>query len=221
MTRRHLLAHLLPALLPAVVLVPLLARAAEPPQLMLQIELRWVESSISGAALAGNKQGAVVVGTGGSVSPKGGKIVSTRPDDAGVGAVQRLMVLNGRSASALMNERKRVEWIDWGVEMRRGQMQPQAQSRSVWVERQTGVQLKVNWPGGAKPALLELRSLQPRDEAGREELISSLLVPLQQWVVIARDGVGPQASPPGVYSSRDAEPQLSRELQVRISPAPQ
>lgn len=213
MIKRDLLGLLLLGALPW-------AQAAEPPQVMLQIELRWVESSISAAALEGNKQGAVVVGTGGSVSPKGGKILSTRPDNAGVGQVQRLMVLNGRSASALMSEPRRMEWLDWGVESRQGQWQPKAQMRSVWVDRQTGVQLKVNWPGGAKPALLELRTLQPRGEVGTDELISSLLMPLEQWAVVAREGGNPQASQPGTFSSRDAEPQTSRELQVRISRSP-
>lgn len=211
---RRLLALLLLAVLP-------LAKAAEPPQQMLQVELRWVESSISAAALAGNRQGAVVVGTGGSVSPRGGQVLSTRPADAGVGPMQRLMVLNGRSASALMSEPRRLEYLDWGVQSRQGKLEPQAQSRSVWVERQTGVQLKVTWPGGARPALLELRTLLPRGEAGSEELISSLLVPLEHWTVVAREGGNPQPPPAGTYSSRDAEPQPSRELQVRISRAPE
>jgi len=207
------------ALLPLLALAPLLA--AEPPRQMLQVELRWVESSLSAAALAGNRQGAVVVGTGGSVSPRGGQVLSTRPVDAGVGPVQRLMVLNGHSASALMSEPRRLEYLDWGVQSRQGRLEPQAQARSVWVERQTGVQLKVLWPGGTQPALLELRTLQPRGEAGSEELISSLLVPLEHWTVVAREGASPQAPAPGTYSSRDAEPQASRELQLRIRRAPE
>lgn len=218
MIKRRDLAGLLTGLL--LLAGPPLARAAEPPQVMLQIELRWVESSMSGAALTGNKQGAVVVGTGGSVSPRGGKILSTRPDDAGVSPVQRLVVLNGRSASALVNQPRRIEMLDWGVESRRGQWQPQAQMRSVWVERQTGFQLKPSWPGGQQPVLLELRALLLRGEAGSEELVTTQLIPLEQWVTVAREGGNPRPSAPGTYSSRDAEPQASRELQVRISRAP-
>ncbi|MDM4768077.1 hypothetical protein [Pelomonas sp. SE-A7] len=209
------------ALLTALVMLPLVAQAAEPPQVMLQIELRWVETSLSGAALDASKRGAVVVGTGGSVSPAGGKIISTRPADAGVSPVQRLLVLNGRQASALVNQPRRMEMLDWGVERdRRGQWQPQAQMRSVWVDRQTGFQIKPSWPGGSQPVLLELRALLPRGEAGSEELVTTQLIPLDQWAVVAREGSNPQAPAAGTYSSRDAEPQTSRELQLRIVRAP-
>ena len=51
-------------------LLPVLSHAA-PPAVQLLVELRWVDSALPPSAQAGVRDGAVVVGTAGSVSPRG------------------------------------------------------------------------------------------------------------------------------------------------------
>ena len=64
-------------------------RAAEP-RVNLWVELRWVDSRVSQAAIAGLRDGAVVVGTGGAVSPRGAIVLSTEQQAAQGQLLQRL-----------------------------------------------------------------------------------------------------------------------------------
>jgi hypothetical protein len=218
-----------------------LARAAEPagPRQNLLVELRWVESQFSGAALAGVRQGAVVVGTAGSVSPKPAITLSTRrQEDEQSGQIQRVVVLNGYQASVLLSETQLLQWLDYGVELRdiRGagggegdRARIQAQTRSVPVERQRGFALTPQWPGGRQPVRVELRVLGsaeaqgpqgPQGQSAQTELLSTVQVPMGDWMTVARSGAATRAPQPGVISSSDAESQSSRELQLRITLAP-
>ncbi|WP_204280290.1 hypothetical protein, partial [Raoultella ornithinolytica] len=51
--------------------------AAAPPAVQLLVELRWVDSRLAPAAVAAVRDGAVVVGTAGSVSPRGPGVVTS------------------------------------------------------------------------------------------------------------------------------------------------
>jgi hypothetical protein len=212
-----------------------LARAAEPagPRQNLLVELRWVESQFSGAALAGVRQGAVVVGTAGSVSPKPAITLSTRrQEDEQSGQIQRVVVLNGYQASVLLSETQLLQWLDYGVELRdiRGagggegdRARIQAQTRSVPVERRRGFALTPQWPGGRQPVRVELRALGnagPQGQGAQTELLSTVQVPMGDWMTVARSGAATRTPQPGVISSSDAESQSSRELQLRITLAP-
>jgi hypothetical protein len=214
-----------------------LARAAEPagPRQNLLVELRWVESRLSGSALAGVREGAVVVGTAGSVSPRAQTGLSTRRLEDEGGQFQRVVVLNGYSASVLLSETQLLQWLDYGVEFR-GQSRVdgerariQAQTRSLPVERQRGFSLTPHWPGGRQPVRVELRALGSAGQQGQQgqqgqgaqtEILSTVQVPLGDWMTVARSGPAARAPQPGVISSSDAETQSSRELQLRVNLAP-
>lgn len=199
------------------------ALAAGPPQ-NLQVELRWVESSLSGAALAGVRDGAVVVGTAGSVSPRGGgTTLSTRRPGAGVEPAQRLLVLNGHAATVLLGEPQKLEWFDVAVPVTPGGApagRPLAVQRTQWVERQRGFTARVDWPGGQRPARVELRALTLETDAGQSELAATVEVPLDRWVTVARSGAEARRPERGVTSSGEAEGKTGRELQLRVSIAP-
>ena len=209
------------------------ARAAEPagPRQNLQVELRWVESAVSGAAIAGVRQGAVVVGTAGSVALRpGGLSLSTRRQEDEAAQIQRIVVLNGHAASILLSETELLQWLDYGVELRGsapGQVRLQAQSRSLPVERQRGFALTPHWPGGRQPVRVELRALGQPGQMGQmgqtgvqTELLSTVQLPLGDWLTVARSGAATRAPEPGVIRSSDAESQRSRELQLRVSLLP-
>ena len=73
-TRRLILSAASRVALPAALLgasAALMAPAhAQGPKQNLQVELRWVESELSGATVAGLRDGSTVVSTGGSVSAR-------------------------------------------------------------------------------------------------------------------------------------------------------
>jgi hypothetical protein len=213
------------------------AWAAEGPRQNLWVELRWVESSVSGAAVAGVREGAVVVGTAGSVSPRGAVELSTRRRDEGAEQVQRLLVLNGSSASLQLSEQTPVEWLDYGVQLElnangnAGQAQPgkaYALPRRSMVEQTRGFSVSPHWPGGSQPVRVELKAQDlapagPGAQAAvptRQQVLSTVQVPLGDWVTVARSGQGLQRQERGVISSRDAEARSLRELQLRVQLAP-
>ncbi len=221
-TRRHIV--LLGLLLTATV------GAAEPtgPRQNLLVELRWAESSVSGAAVAGVRQGGVVVGTAGSVSPRPGLTLSTRRQEAQGSQIQRVLVLNGYQASVLLSETELLQWLDYGIELRGGQMgggrerpRAHAQTHSLPVERQRGFVLTPSWPGGRQPVRVELRALGTAQQTGAQsELLSTVLVAMGDWLTVARSGAATRQPQAGVISSSDAEGQSNRELQLRVTLAP-
>lgn len=226
MHRRHL----------AVLLLSVLAApvgAAEGPRQNLWVELRWVESSLSGAAVAGVREGAVVVGTAGSYSPRGTVELGTRRRDEAGEQVQRLLVLNGHSASVQLSEMVPVEWLDYGVQadLAGGRAQPSkvlAAPRRSLVEQTRGFSVSVHWPGAQQPVRVELKAQDlspPSAESGdrpaaRQQILSTVQLPLGDWVTVARSGLALQRQERGVLSSRDAEARSQRELQLRVHVAP-
>lgn len=220
-TRRHLLV----ATAMLAVLRPL--QAAEGPRQNLLVELRWVESGVSGAVVAGMHQGAVVVGTAGSVSPRPGLSLSTRRQEDDVQQGQRLLVLNGYQASVLLAETELLQWLEPSVELRsvsgrHDRARIQVQPRSLPIERRRGFALTPHWPGGQQPVRVELRALAAGQDAqqAQMELLSTVQVALGEWVAVARSGATARRAEPGVISSSDAEDRRSRELQLRVSLAP-
>ena len=88
--------------------------AAEP-RVNLWVELRWVDSRVSQAAVAGVRDGAVVVGTGGSVSPRGALVLGTEQQSSQGQLFQRLTVLNGYAASVQLGDLVPLQWVEASV----------------------------------------------------------------------------------------------------------
>lgn len=232
MNRRRPLLLLAAALLTMTTTAAVAREPAALPRRNLRVELRWVESSLSGAALAGVREGAVVVGTSGSVSPRpGGVTLGTRALDAEPSPIERLLVLNGQSASVQLNEQQPLQWLEYGVELpaagRAGGSSGNsangarvyAAPRSTLVERQRGFSVSPRWPGGRAPVQLELRAMAP-DERGQAQVVTTVQLGLDEWLTVARSGSPPPRPQPGVLSTRDVEARPGRELQLRVSLAP-
>ncbi len=224
--RRHLL-----SLAGALALAPA-AWSAEP-RVNLWVELRWVDSRVSQAAVAGVRDGAVVVGTGGSVSPRGAVVLGTEQQASQGQLLQRLTVLNGYPASVQLGELVPLQWVDVSVPLAAagdGGTPPRdagrAQLRQGYVEQLRGFTLEPHWPGGREPVRVTLRAQDltptgaPGQPAARTQIESTALVPLDEWVTLARSGGQLRRTERGTLSSRDAEAVSSRELQVRIQAAP-
>lgn len=214
---------------------------AQGPRQNLEVELRWVESELSGTTVAGIRDGSTVVSTGGSVSPRGGVTLSTENREQRQQLFPRLLVLNGAQASFTMTESTPIQWVDVAVDRRSGQGQGDPRDRVVVVPRQgmaervRGIVVKPSWPGGRSPVNVEVRatdqaqmpqggaygtSLPESQQRPSTDVLSTIQAPLGAWVTIARTGSVATSAGRNVYSTRDAEVQKLRELQLRVDVAP-
>lgn len=209
-----------------------LAAAAERlPQRNLWVELRWVESTLSAAAAAGVRDGAVVVSTGGSYSPRGQVVLSTESGSR-IQALPRLLVLNGGTASVQLSESAPVQWLDYGIEADASTRGSPASGAKVYAVPRSGmatqgrlaVSVSPRWGGGQQPVQLKLSTQsQQAGEGGAQrqtEIVSSVQLPLGQWITVARSGGASAVPQRGTLSTRDAEPVTQRELQLRVDLAP-
>ncbi|UXH78866.1 hypothetical protein [Roseateles amylovorans] len=202
------------------------------PRQNLWIELRWVDQDLSAAAVAGARDGSVVVSTGGTVSSRGGVTISTQTRTQRQQSLPRLMVLNGQQASITLSEVTPIQWVDIGLERRPKEDRIQAVPRQGVAERSRSFSVKPQWPGGQQPVTVEVRTLDlapqlppgaAMDSAQRQDstsLLSTVQVAMGQWVTIARSGGVSVSADRNTYSTRDAEVQRLRELQLRVDVAP-
>ena len=224
------------------------------PRRNLWVEIRWVDSSLSNAALSGVRDAAVVVGTSGSVSPRGGVVLSTRSENSSSSQQmqQRLLVLNGSTARVRLSEQVPVQWVDYGLQldtgtaggMSAGSGPPSTGAGKVMVVPRSGSVEMVSefsvtpqWPGDRQPVRVSVQVQQGRAGSAGEPALpnnpptqaqaqqqmqvqSTVLLPLGEWLTIARSGQRAQTQERGTLSSRDAEGRVSRDLQIRVELAP-
>jgi len=198
------------------------------PAVNLIVELRWVNSAASPAALAAARDGAVVAGTAGSFSPRGAVVVGTE-GSAGqnIEGEQRLLVLNGHRASVQLSRSEPLQWVDTTVEIAPGAAV--GGPHRVYASPRQGEHLSrqsfavtARWPGGGQPVRVEFSAVgRPGGaEAQTTELQSTLLLPLNAWQTVARSGAANPGAGRATVSSGDAAAGTQRELQIRVSPAP-
>ncbi|KQV53103.1 hypothetical protein ASC95_10080 [Pelomonas sp. Root1217] len=191
--------------------------AAAPPAVPLIVELRWVDSNLPPAAQAAVRDGAVVVGTAGSISPRGAGVVTSTAAPAPQ-QIQRLTVLNGRRATLTLTTREPLQWVDAVVEIDPTTRTPQrvyASPRSAERHMTQSFTVTPNWPGGKAPVQVDF-DIDQHDHAFQ----STLQLPLDRWQTVARSGSVASPAPKGTLSSGDAAGRPERELQLRVSIQP-
>jgi hypothetical protein len=194
-------------------LLPALAHAA-PPAVQLLVEMRWVDSALAPSAQAGVRDGAVVAGTAGAVSPRGPGVVTSTVPAVSV-PTQRLLVQNGERASARLTTREPLQWVGTAVELsadgatRRIHASPRPQERQV----AQAFTVTPTWAGGNAPVRVTFDI-----EDGGNNYQSTLSLPMDRWQAAARTGGAPLTpAPRGTVSSHDSAGQPERELQMRVS----
>ena len=210
---------------------------AQGPKQNLQVEMRWVESELSGATVAGLRDGSTVVSTGGSVSARGGVSLSTENREQRQQLFPRLLVLNGSQASFTMTESTPIQWVDVALDRQQGEQRDRVVvvPRQGMAERVRGIVVRPRWPGGRSPVDVEVRAsdqaqmpqggaygttLPDGQQRPSTDVLSTVQAPLGIWVTIARTGSGSSRASRNTYSTRDAEVQKLRELQLRVDVAP-
>jgi hypothetical protein len=194
-----------------------LAQGAPLPALNLRAEVRWVDASQQRSRSAGGA-GSVSIGTGGVASGDAQVTLRASGREAEGEVLQQVLVLNGGSARVRLSQAVPLQWVE-GLQGPRGRAGVLRQS---WVEVATGVVLRPRWPGA--DALVELEVLAETpvaasegSAAARETIGTQVLVPLGEWVTLARSGTQQELRERGTVSTRDVERSSQRELQVRIS----
>lgn len=194
-----------------------LAQAA-PPQRNLSVEMRISDdSSDTGRDAAAGAS--VTIGSTGPLRDGGGVSVRSRSQQQGLGAVQRVLVLNGgraglRLAQGMTVDDTEVVWTPWG---------PGAAVRSQWIELVNGMEVSPRWPGGDAPVRLEIaaqsagRAPQNSGQALPPQLsvFTTVQVPLGEWVEVAQLHSRQSSVSRSGFSAATASRQ--RSLQVRVS----
>jgi hypothetical protein len=218
------------------------AGADSGPRRNLWVELRWVDTSLSNAALSGVREGAVVLGTAGSVSPRGGVALTTRRESSSNSqqVQQRVLVLNGSTARLRLSEQVPVQWMDFGLQVDTGATtaaRALAVPRSGAVEMLSEFSVSPQWPGGQQPVRVNVQVQQGRAPGAEGSSVplnpathpqasqstqvqSTISLPLGEWLTIARSGLRAESQERGTLSSRDAEGRASRDLQIKVELAP-
>ncbi|MFG6467421.1 hypothetical protein [Roseateles sp. BYS87W] len=218
MQRRSLLVWLAAAAC-AQVQAPAQAQAASRlPPVTLLVELRWVEQPLTGAAKAGVRDGAFVVGTGGTVSPRGAGVTVSSAPTAEPRVLHQLRVLNGQQARAQLISREPLQTVETVYDVA-----PDGKVRGAFAKPQTterrstqSFNVQATWVGEDTQVRV---SFSVQDD--RTALESTLDLPPGQWVTVARTGeAAPDAAPKGTLSSQDAARHTERELQLRVTVLP-
>ncbi len=203
----------------AALLAALAVQAAPPlPQRNLSVEMR-ISDDLSDTRRDAGAAAGVTIGSTGRVDAAGAATVRSSSRQQGLGAVQRVLVLNGGRASLRLAQGMTVDdtevvWTPWG---------PGAAVRSQWIELVNGMEVSPRWPGGDAPVLLEIaaqsagpatqnpaRALPPQLSA-----FTTVQVPLGEWVEVAQLHSRQSTVSRSGFSAATASRQ--RSLQVRVS----
>jgi hypothetical protein len=98
---------------------------------------------------------------------------------------------------------------------------------TVWTETATGFRVTPRWPGADAPVTLELSAEAgaPGGPVGaaapaptkQASVLTTVQIPLGEWVTVARSADGQRVDARGTLSSRSAEQRAERLLQVRVT----
>lgn len=161
-------------------LVPLAANAqAKLPARNLLVEWRAAD-----AVHEERGGGAVVLRSDGS-GTRAGVVVDSRSADRGSDVIQRVAVLNGRSA--IVHVSQAVPWQFVQAAGKHG-----VAMGTVWLESGRGLQVQPSWPGGSAPVTVDLQAdaanTSGAGDSQREQVRTTLQLPLNQWAVVAESG---------------------------------
>lgn len=104
-------------------------------------------------------------------------------------------------------------------------------SQTIWIDLGQGLNVRPRWRGGKAPVELELEAqsrqalggplgtsgLAPDGQIQRQEVSTTLAVPLGQWVVVAQSGRNQTRNMRGTVSTADLDDQGDEQLEVRVT----
>lgn len=213
-----------------------IAQTAAPPtrlpQRNLLVEVRQGDESQFSAEAGGLRSGAVTIGPDGKVQARAGVTIESRSRDASGSAVTQLRVLNGGQGMLAMGVSAPVVWYDV-VLTPQG---PAVIGRQGLQDTGRRVAVRPRWPGGSQPVTVEVSTEasaiagggipsryqfdgQPQPAAPIESagLLTTLQLPLGEWVTVASEAGSQAVRERGVVSSTSASRERRFVVQMRIT----
>ncbi|RZU01189.1 hypothetical protein [Rivibacter subsaxonicus] len=203
--------------LPAFIGLAALAQEPRLPLRNLLVEVRQGESARLGQQSAGIDSARVAIGSDGSVRGAADATLAARSQDSGAQAQQQLRVLNGGSASIGLGSSTPLQWLSW-VWTPGG---PKPVGTSLMVDTGRSVVVRPSWPGGDAPVTVELRSdassLGRDGSVARATTLSTVAVPLGQWITVARSSEAGQQTERGLLSTQSGSSSRDHVVQLRVT----
>lgn len=206
----------------------------------LLIELRQVDERSSEAGGVAVERGGVVLRSDGRSSVGLGGSAQVRSSRGAMSSVQQVRVLSGMSASVRLGQSVPLQlWQTW-LSPQGVQMGP----TTVFVEAGQGFAVRPRWPGGAAPVTVEVMSessqfAQPgmgsrweravaETRAARGEapppgtvessrVLTTLAVPLGQWVTLAESGTSTVREEHGLLSTGQLDATRGLRVEMRVT----
>lgn len=175
--------------------------------------------------------GALIVARDGTVSARAGVSVEARAGESSRDTVQQVRVLNGGRAAVRIGAQLPMHWIGW-VATSDG---PVAVLGSALVDTDRGFVVQPRWPGGAAPVTVEVLTAasalsggapsryapdgQPLPEGSVDQsgVLTTLQLPLGEWVTVASSGEARRIGERGGWSSQDAAVDRRQVVQLRVT----
>lgn len=205
-------------------------RDARLPLRNLLVEWRVQGQGQTRQTQGGIQTGRIVVDSRRGVITEASGNWSTVQTDGQTQSVQQLQVLNGGRARLFVGESK--PYLNWQWSMapqsQGGTLQApgavQVWAQTAWLDVGRGITVRPSWPGGRAPVTVELEAqvsqqqpYEPDGQVRRNEVLSTVAIPLGEWAVVARSGVRQQQRSAGSLSTRDLDDHQSEQLEIRIT----
>lgn len=198
----------------------------------LLVEVRHGEARHFEQRAAGVDGAGVAIASDGSVRGSAQVTLGESRSSGRGDATQQLTVLNGREAMLRVGATVPLQWLEWA-------WTPQGPaliggSQLVDVGRQVAV--RPSWPGGHAPVTVEVRTeaaalaaggMRPRyapdgqplpeGSVERADVLTTMQLPLGEWVTVARSGDDAAQTQRGTLSTRDVAGSRAHVVQMRVS----
>lgn len=220
------------------------AGASHLPQRNLLVSWRMQSDSEASRDSRGLQRGGVVVDTQGGMRAQGVITYgSAQAQASGQGEMQVLVLNGGQARLSLGQQRPYTQW-QWlaGLQAPTSQLATASQptpiapnlqvfSTTTWVDTGQGLRVRPSW-GGGKAVTLELDTQTDVSNASRGLLSggaeqqlpperlqaqTTLQLPMDQWVTVARTGGQQSRSQQGSWSTSEAAQDGNTVLQVKVS----
>ena len=190
----------------------------------LLVELRQTDELSAAGQSAGVSGGAVVIGSDGQVGANVGIGAQARSRDASRDMVQQLRVLNGGQASVRLARSMPLQFLH----VVRSPQGTQVMPATLWTDVGSGFAVRPRWPGGQAPVTVEVSAESGSiggsmsggatgSSAQRQMLLTTVQLPLGEWVTIASSDESASDRRSGVLSSRDADRSRRQVVQMRVT----
>ncbi len=192
------------------------------PMRNLLVELRQTDEASASGQAAGVSGGAVVIGSDGQVSGNVGIGAQARSRDATRDSVQQLRVLNGGQGSMHLGRSTPLQFLHVVWTPHGAQVMPATH----WTDTGRGFAVRPRWPGGSAPVTVELSAESGAlgastggagATAHRQTLLTTVQLPLGEWVTIASTDTSASDRRSGTFGSNDAERRRRQVVQMRVT----